>query len=64
MPKNTVDILKKYKKILVPEVNMGQLAALIKMNYLIDVIQYNKVKGTPFKAAEIESKIEETLKGN
>lgn len=64
MPKNTVDILKRYKKILIPEVNMGQLAALIKMNYLIDVIQYNKVKGTPFKATELESKIEEILKGN
>ncbi|MCE1166400.1 MAG: 2-oxoacid:acceptor oxidoreductase subunit alpha, partial [Bacteroidetes bacterium] len=64
MPKNTGDILKKYKKVLIPEVNLGQLASLIKMNYLIDPIQYNKVKGTPYKSMEIEEKIEEILKGN
>ncbi|MDD5363033.1 MAG: 2-oxoacid:acceptor oxidoreductase subunit alpha [Ignavibacteria bacterium] len=64
MPKNMEEVLKKYKKILIPEVNLGQLAKLIRMNYLIKPIQYNKVKGMPFKGIEIEAKIEEILKGN
>jgi len=64
MPKNTEAVIKSYKKILVPEVNMGQLSKLLRMNYVIEPIQYNKVKGTPFKAFEIEQKIEEILKGS
>lgn len=64
MPKNTLDVLKSFKKILIPEVNMGQLAKLIRMNFVIEPIQFNKVKGTPFKAYEIEEKIEEILKGS
>ncbi len=64
MPKNTLEVLKSFKKILIPEVNMGQLAKLIRMNYVIEPIQFNKVKGTPFKAYEIEEKIEEILKGS
>ncbi|MBN1633857.1 MAG: 2-oxoacid:acceptor oxidoreductase subunit alpha [Ignavibacteria bacterium] len=62
MPKNTERILKSYPKILVPEVNLGQLAKLIRCEFLIDVIQFNKVKGLPFKPSEIEAKIEEILK--
>jgi 2-oxoglutarate ferredoxin oxidoreductase subunit alpha len=61
-PKNTGNVLKKFEKILIPEGNMGQLSKLIKSEYLIDVIQYNKVKGAPIKANEIENKIEEILK--
>ena len=63
MPKNTLETLKNFDTILIPEVNTGQLAKLIRMNYLVDAIQFNKVKGTPFKAFEIEEKIEEVLKG-
>ena len=63
MPKNTLEVLKSFDNILIPEVNMGQLAKLIRMNYLVDAIKFNKVKGTPFKAFEIEEKIEEILKG-
>jgi len=42
--------------------NLGQLSKIIKSEYLIDVIGLNKVKGSPFKAKEIEAKIEEILK--
>ena len=63
MPKNTLETLNNFDTILIPEVNTGQLAKLIRMNYLVDAIQFNKVKGTPFKAFEIEEKIEEVLKG-
>ena len=62
MPKNTRRVLKKFKKILIPEMNLGQLNKLIAMEYLIDTIPFSKVKGQPFKASEIESRIEEILK--
>ena len=62
MPKNTANVLRKFKKILIPEMNLGQLNKLIAMEYLIDSIPFCKVKGLPFKASEIESKIEEILK--
>ncbi|MEW5842253.1 MAG: 2-oxoacid:acceptor oxidoreductase subunit alpha [Bacteroidota bacterium] len=63
MPKNTLDVLKRFKKVLIPELNLGQLAALIKTQFLIDVIQLNKVMGQPFKILEIENKIIEVLGG-
>lgn len=62
-PKNLGDVLKNFKKILIPEMNKGQLATIIRSTYLIDVIQFNKVKGQPFKVAEIQNKIYEVLGG-
>lgn len=61
-PRNLAKVLKNFEKILIPEVNLGQLAKLIRAEYLIDVIQFNKVRGIPFKPSEIASKIEEILK--
>jgi len=60
-PRNLGEILKNYKKILIPELNMGQLRMLIRANYLIDAIGLNKVKGKPFLISEIEAKINELL---
>lgn len=60
-PKNTKEVLSRFKKVLVPEINLGQLSKVLKSEYLIPVISYNKVKGLPFKVAEIEAKIEELL---
>ncbi|MGE5859742.1 MAG: 2-oxoacid:acceptor oxidoreductase subunit alpha [Ignavibacteria bacterium] len=57
-PKNTGTILKKYKKILCPELNMGQLSKILKSEFLVDVEPFNKIQGLPFKSSEIESKIE------
>ncbi len=57
LPKNTGEILKRFKTILIPELNLGQLARYLKSEYLIDVVQLNKIQGLPFKASEIESKI-------
>ncbi|MFZ6034221.1 MAG: 2-oxoacid:acceptor oxidoreductase subunit alpha [Melioribacter sp.] len=62
-PRNIKDVLDKYEKVLIPELNTGQLALLIKGRFLKDVIQLNKVKGRPFKVAEIENKIYEVLGG-
>ncbi|MCA9119625.1 MAG: 2-oxoacid:acceptor oxidoreductase subunit alpha [Planctomycetaceae bacterium] len=60
-PKNLGEILDRYKKILVPELNMGQLRMLIRDRYLKDAIGFNKVKGKPFTVAELVSKIQETI---
>ena len=64
LPKNTANVLKSFKKILIPEVNLGQLARLVRSEFLIDVIQFNEIRGLPFKAVEIENKIREILGGN
>jgi len=62
-PKNTPDVLKKYKDIICPEINLGQLTKLLRQEYLIDIEPFNKIQGLPFKASEIESKIASILGG-
>lgn len=62
-PKNLGEVLKRFKHILVAEMNLGQLAKLLRMEYLIDCLQLNKVQGLPFKAYEIEKKVLEILTG-
>ncbi len=62
MPRNTGEVLKRYKKVLVPELNGGQLRFLLRAQYLVDAVGYNKVQGKPFLVSEIESKIEELLR--
>jgi len=60
-PRNLGDLLGRFDKILVPELNMGQLSHLIKAKYLIGVVGFNKVMGKPFAVNEIVSKIKEQL---
>lgn len=57
LPKDLGDIFKKFRRILLPEINLGQLAFILRSHYLVDIIQYNKFQGLPFKASEIEEKI-------
>jgi 2-oxoglutarate ferredoxin oxidoreductase subunit alpha len=61
LPANTGDVLKRYKKILIPELNSGQLLYLLRARFLVDALGYNKVQGSPFLIREIEAKIEEVL---
>lgn len=61
MPKNTGDVLKKYKKILVPELNSGQLCWLLRAKYLVPAESLSKVQGKPFLVSEIESVIEKMV---
>ncbi len=63
-PKNTGDVLKQYKYVICPEINLGQLAKLLRHEFLIDVEPFNKIQGLPFKSSEIEAKIESVLGGN
>lgn len=60
-PANIETVLRSYKQVLVPELNLGQLRMLLRAEYLIDVIGLNKVTGQPFRTSEIEAKIFELL---
>jgi 2-oxoglutarate ferredoxin oxidoreductase subunit alpha len=61
LPRNLGDVLKRYKKVLVPEMNMGQLVMILRAKFLVDAQSYGKIQGKPFKQSEIEDKIEELL---
>ncbi len=60
-PANLGDILKSYDKVLIPEMNSGQLSQLIRSKYLVDAVGYNRVTGKPFKAGEIADAVEAML---
>jgi len=62
-PKNTGEVLKKFNKVLIQEINLGQLAKLIRSEYLVDAVQFNVVRGLPFRVSDIIEKIKETLGG-
>jgi 2-oxoglutarate ferredoxin oxidoreductase subunit alpha len=61
LPANLGDVLKRYKKVLVPELNMGQLLWVLRAKYLVDAVGLNKIQGRPFKQAELEQKFDEML---
>jgi len=61
LPKNLGELLGRYDRVLVPEMNMGQLVMLLRAKYLVDAQGYNKIQGKPFKQSELERKIEEIL---
>jgi 2-oxoglutarate ferredoxin oxidoreductase subunit alpha len=60
-PANLGEVLHHYDKVLLPEINLGQLALLLRGRYLVDVISYNRVRGLPFQAAELAAVIEEVI---
>ena len=60
-PDNTGEVLRKYKKIIIPELNTGQLLKLIRERFLIDAVGINKVAGVPFTADELKEKIKEKI---
>ena len=61
-PSNLGEIISRYKQVLIPELNMGQLRTLIRSRYLVDAIGFNKVKGKPFTVSELHEKICEMTK--
>lgn len=63
LPKNIGEILSKYKYILVPEINLGQLIKILREKFLVPAIGLNKVQGLPFRSIEIEEKIDQVLGG-
>jgi 2-oxoglutarate ferredoxin oxidoreductase subunit alpha len=56
-PRNTGDVLRAYEKILVPEMNLGQLLKLIRAEFLVDAAGYNRVRGRPFRSSELADAI-------
>jgi 2-oxoglutarate ferredoxin oxidoreductase subunit alpha len=60
-PANIEEVLRSYDKVVVPEINLGQLALLLRGRYLVDVISYNRVRGLPFKAAELADVIQDVI---
>jgi 2-oxoglutarate ferredoxin oxidoreductase subunit alpha len=61
-PANLPDVIARFDRVLVPELNLGQLAMLVRARYLVDAVPYNRVTGRPFKTAEIETKIRELVR--
>jgi 2-oxoglutarate/2-oxoacid ferredoxin oxidoreductase subunit alpha len=61
MPKNTGEVLRRYKRVLVPELNGGQLCLLLRAAFLVDAVSLSKVQGKPFLINELESRIDEMV---
>jgi 2-oxoglutarate ferredoxin oxidoreductase subunit alpha len=60
-PTDLGDVLRRYRKVLVPEVNLGQLSRLLRAEYLVDVVSFTQLRGIPFRAAAMEAAILELL---
>jgi 2-oxoglutarate ferredoxin oxidoreductase subunit alpha len=63
LPGNLRDVLRSYRRVVVPEMNLGQLAMLLRARYLIDAISYTKVAGLPFKAEELQGVLTDIVLG-
>jgi 2-oxoglutarate ferredoxin oxidoreductase subunit alpha len=61
LPRNTGEMLKRYERVLVPEINLGQLLQLVRAEFLVDAVGYNRVRGLPLRAGEVEEAIEAVL---
>jgi 2-oxoglutarate ferredoxin oxidoreductase subunit alpha len=60
-PRNTGDVVRRYDKILVPEMNLGQLLKLVRAEFLVDAVGYNRVRGLPFRSSELAEAMEGML---
>ncbi|MET8509997.1 2-oxoglutarate ferredoxin oxidoreductase subunit alpha, partial [Streptomyces sp. NPDC004787] len=60
-PKNLGEVLKRYEKVVVPEMNLGQLATLVRAKYLVDARSHNQVNGMPFKAEQLAAALKEVI---
>jgi 2-oxoglutarate ferredoxin oxidoreductase subunit alpha len=60
-PENTGEVLNSYERVIVPEMNLGQLTMLLRAKYLVDVMGFNKVQGMPFSVGELETAITEVI---
>jgi 2-oxoglutarate ferredoxin oxidoreductase subunit alpha len=62
-PADLGDVLRRYRRVLVPEVNLGQLSRLLRAEYLVDAIPFTQVQGIPFRAAAMEVAIRQQIEG-
>jgi 2-oxoglutarate ferredoxin oxidoreductase subunit alpha len=61
LPANTGEVLRRYDRVLIPEMNLGQLRMLVRAQFLVDAVGYNRVRGLPFKAEELAGEISALL---
>jgi 2-oxoglutarate ferredoxin oxidoreductase subunit alpha len=64
LPPNTGEVVRAYRRVLIPELNTGQLLSIIRARFLVDALGYNKVEGLPILAEEMEKAIMEALPGD
>jgi 2-oxoglutarate/2-oxoacid ferredoxin oxidoreductase subunit alpha len=64
LPSNIGELMSRYRRVLVPEVNLGQLSLLLRARFLIDIVGYNKERGKPFRIIEIKQAAEQLLGQN
>ncbi len=62
-PRNTEEVLRRFRRVLVPELNLGQLLMLIRARFLVDAEGYGRVRGKPFRISEIHERAEQILAG-
>ena len=62
-PADLGEVLRRYRKVLVPEVNLGQLSRLLRAEYLVDAVSFTQVQGVPFRAAAMEAAILQQIEG-
>jgi 2-oxoglutarate ferredoxin oxidoreductase subunit alpha len=62
-PADLGEVLGRYRKVLVPEVNLGQLSRLLRAEYLVDAISFTQVQGVPFRAAALETAMLQQIEG-
>ncbi|MEU2237150.1 2-oxoglutarate ferredoxin oxidoreductase subunit alpha, partial [Streptomyces vietnamensis] len=60
-PTNLGEILKRYEKVVIPEMNLGQLATLVRARYLVDARSHTQVNGMPFKAEQLAAALKEAI---
>ena len=60
-PRNLGDVLRSYDRVLVPEMNLGQLLKLVRAEFLVDAAGYNRVRGLPFTSSELAEAMEAML---
>jgi 2-oxoglutarate ferredoxin oxidoreductase subunit alpha len=60
-PSNLGEVLRSFERVIIPEMNLGQLATMVRAKYLVDAVAFSKVKGRPFQIREIVKKVEEYL---
>ena len=63
LPRNLGEVLRSYRRVIVPEMNLGQLALLLRAEYLVDARSYTKVAGLPFQAEELAGVLTDAVKG-
>jgi 2-oxoglutarate/2-oxoacid ferredoxin oxidoreductase subunit alpha len=61
LPRNTGEVLRRYDRVLIPEMNLGQLLKLVRAEFLVDAVGYNRVRGVPFRSSELVDAIEGLL---